>query len=107
MAGEVEDFSGLPTICITDESLQEILRAGSAARGVFSCNARGEVWPARKHGRVRPEERTYLDYPALEEIVSLILEAWPSGGRFRVSDLGVALVANKEPLFAFARIESV
>ena len=104
MAAESHDFAGLPVISISDEALAEILLAGRETNGVFSCNVRGEVWPARKYGRVRPEERTYLDFPALEEIVSLILGAWPSGGRFRVTSRGVALVANDEPLFAFDRV---
>jgi hypothetical protein len=101
---ESDEFDGLPPIRITPEALQGILQAGVDTNGVFSCNSRGEVWPAKRHGKVRPDERTYLDLPALEEIVAMIVQAWPSGGRFRVSEIGVALVANEEPLFAFELI---
>jgi hypothetical protein len=42
-----------------------------------------------------------LDLAALDEIVGLLLAAWPSGGRFKITPNGVLLLANDEPLFAF------
>jgi hypothetical protein len=103
---EINQFEGLPTIVIAHDALQEILVAGANTQGIFSCNANGEVWPAARRGRMPAEERSYLDMPALEEIVGLLLAAWPSGGRFRIVPGGVILLANDEPLFAFAPIVS-
>jgi hypothetical protein len=95
------DFEDLPAIVISSETLAEILALSAASRGVFSCNARGDVWAATKRGRSSPSARTYLDLAALDEIVGLVLRAWPTGGRFRVTREGIRLVGTGEALFTF------
>ena len=101
----VYDWASLPPIKVTRVSLAEILAAGSQSRGVFSCNARCEVWPAVKRGHIPPSAREYVDLPALDEIAEAVVKAWPRGGRFRITEEGVLLLGNQEPLFSFEVVD--
>ena len=57
----------------------------------FSCNYWGAVWPYNAKGYTHESLRGYLQgqIERLDEIVKLVLEVRPSGGRFFISDEGV------------------
>ena len=57
----------------------------------FSCNRWREVWPFSNYGRT--PEGNKIDpqglFPRLDQIVGIVLNDRPSGGRFFINDYGV------------------
>jgi hypothetical protein len=75
----------------------------------FSCNSRGQVWPATKAGYTHERDRNYLDgwSPVLDEIVSEVLVIDGQGGRFLFVGSIVVMARSDEPVVAVRVLDGV
>lgn len=91
------------TIQTNAADLLDLAHVAGGMPAVFSCNARGEVWPYATFGLTPDRLRRHMQgqVPLLDLIVRYVLATRPGGGRFCITPAGVVLVADMTTIARF------
>ena len=92
-----------PTIQTDAAELLDLAHVAGGLPAVFSCNARGEVWPYATFGLTPGGLRRYMQgqVPLLDLIVRYVLASRADGGRFCITPAGVVLVGSMATIAHF------
>lgn len=96
----------VPTFQPRSPELLDIAQAAGGWPAVYSCNKHGQVWPFATWCRTPESRRRYLQgaIPLLDDVVDAVLSARPQGGRFRIRDGEVILVATAQVVARLAPV---